>query len=138
MSGVPVSAQMGDMSPNLLIESLPSDRPDYRRMILVHYLNGPNVTVSYAAYNRTEFKQVQMRPSSAQIGACINGASTSLNQIDAFERAAAQRQASGAAVQVERFCIKGVSNWESGNRKRYLDPIFNGLPYAASMKNGAN
>jgi len=36
----PVFAQSADVSPTLLIESGPSDNPQYRRMIFVKYLSG--------------------------------------------------------------------------------------------------
>ena len=33
------SAQFGDLSPNLLVESGPSDNPEYRRMVFVKFLS---------------------------------------------------------------------------------------------------
>jgi len=121
-------------SPTLLLESGPSDAPDYRRMVMVHYLNGTNVNVSYKALNRSEFTQA---PGSADAGVaaeCARGAATTLNEVRAFERAEAARARSGQAPELVRFCIKGVPGWEVGAKKTWLDPIFNGMPYAAALK----
>lgn len=131
----PVAAQSADISPVLLIESGPSDNPEYRRMVLVKYLAGNAVSVNYRAYNRTEFAQVPNTTPAEIIRACANGAATPLREIKAFERAEAQRKARGQAPEVTRFCIKNVPNWEGGGRTDWLDPIFNGLPYAASLNN---
>ena len=39
-------AQFGDLSPVLLLESGPSDNPEYRRMVFVKFLSGDYVTVN--------------------------------------------------------------------------------------------
>ena len=128
------NAQFGDLSPVLLVESGPSDNPEYRRMVFVRFLSGSRVSVNYKAYNRAEFIQVPNSPSGEAIAACANGAATPLSQIQAFERDEARATRSGKAPEVVRFCIKNVQNWEGGNRDRYLDPIFEGMPHAASLK----
>ena len=128
------NAQFGDLSPVLLVESGPSDNPEYRRMVFVRFLSGNRATVNYKAYNRAEFIQVQNAAPSEAISACANGAATSLREIKAFERAEARAKRSGKAPEVVRFCIKNVQNWEGGNRAKYLDPIFEGMPHAASLK----
>ena len=127
-------AQFGDLSPVLLVESGPSDNPEYRRMIFVKFLSGSHVSVNYKAYNRTEFKQVPNTTPRDVITACANGAATTLREIRSFERDEARAQRSGQAPKVVRFCIKNVQNWEGGNRNKYVDPIFEGLPHAASLK----
>lgn len=131
----PVFAQSADVSPTLLIETGPSDNPDYRRMVFVKYLSGNFVSVNYRAYNRAEFTQVPNTTPNDVISACANGRATSLKDIRAFERAEAERKRRGQSPQVVRFCIKNVSNWEGGQRATYLDPIFNGMPHAASLNN---
>ena len=128
-------AQYGDVSPMLLIETGPSDNPEYRRMVFVKYLSGNRVSVNYKAYNRTEFIQVPDATPSDIVNACANGPASSLREIEAFARAEAQRERRGQAPEVVRFCVKNVQNWEGGGRVRYMDPIFNGLPYAASLNN---
>jgi len=128
------SAQFGDLSPVLLVESGPSDNPEYRRMVFVKFLSGDRVSVNYKAYNRTEFIQVPNNTTPQEvISACANGAATPLSQIRSFERAEGRAKRSRKAPEVVRFCIKNIQNWEGGNRDRYLDPIFNGMPYAASL-----
>jgi len=37
--------------------------------------------------------------------------------------------------EIKRFCIKNVQKWEGGGRDQYLDPIFEGMPYASTLKN---
>jgi len=128
------TAQFGDLSPVLLVESGPSDNPEYRRMVFVKFLSGSHVSVNYKAYNRTEFIQVPNSTPRDVISACANGAATPLRQIKAFERDEARAKRSGKAPQIVRFCIKNVQNWEGGNRDKYLDPIFEGMPHAASLK----
>ena len=128
-------AQFGDLSPVLLVESGPSDKPQYRRMVYVKFLSGERVSVNYAAYNRTEFKQVPNTTPREIISACANGPATTLAELQAFQRAEAQAERRGQRPQVVRFCIKNVQGWEAGNRDAYLDPIFDGLPYAASLNN---
>ncbi len=132
---VPAMAQSADVSPTLLIESGPSDNPQYRRMIFVKYLSGNYVSVNYRAYNRAEFTQVPNTTAADMIQSCANGASTSLSEIRAFERAEAKRKRKGQAPEVVRFCVKNVANWEGGGRSTYLDPIFNGMPHAAGLNN---
>ena len=127
-------AQIGDLSPVLLLESGPSDNPEYRRMVFVKFLSGDYVSVNYKAYNRAEFKQVGNSTPREIISKCANGPATTLREIRAFERAEARAQRSGQAPTVTRFCIKNVQNWEGGNRDKYLDPIFEGLPHVASLK----
>jgi len=104
-------------------------------MIFVKYLSGNYVSVNYRAYNRTEFAQVPNTTPQDVISACANGRATSLSDIRSFERAEAKRKRSGQAPEIKRFCVKNVSNWEGGQRDRYLDPIFNGLPHAATLTN---
>jgi len=128
------NAQFGDLSPVLLVESGPSDNPEYRRMVFVKFLSGNRVGVNYKAYNRTEFIQVPNTTPQDIISACANGAATPLRQIKSFERDEARAARSGKAPQVVRFCIKNVQGWEAGNRNKYLDPIFEGMPHAASLK----
>jgi hypothetical protein len=124
-------AQSNDVSPILLIESGPSDNPNYRRMVFVKYLSGTTVRTNYRAYNRTEFTKMQNVTPTELIASCATGPSTTLSEIKAFERAEAQRARRGEAPELVRFCIKNVRNWEGGNRKTYLDPIFEGLPQSA-------
>ena len=131
----PAAAQYGDLSPVLLVESGPSDNPEYRRMIFVKFLAGDRVSVNYAAYNRTEFKQVPNTTPREIISACANGPASTLSEIQAFARDEARAARRGQAPQVVRFCIKNVQGWEAGNRDAYLDPIFDGLPYAATLNN---
>ena len=135
VSAAPAFAQSADVSPTLLIETGPSDNPEYRRMIFVKYLSGNYVSVNYKAYNRAEFKQVPNSTPNDVVSACANGRASTLSEIRAFERAEARRERSGQAPEIARFCIKNVSNWEGGQRATYLDPIFNGLPHAASLNN---
>ena len=135
IGAAPAFAQSADVSPTLLIESGPSDKPQYRRMIFVKYLSGNYVSVNYKAYNRAEFTQVPNTTPNEVIAACANGRASTLSEIRAFERAEAQRARRGQAPEVVRFCVKNVSNWEGGQRATYLDPIFNGMPHAASLNN---
>lgn len=133
--GVPVSAQMADMSPTLLIEVGPSDNPDYRRMVFVKYLAGDSVTVAYKAYNRAEFIQVPDSTPEALIMACRNGNEATLEQITAYQDEEEQAREAGELPAMTHFCIKNVSGWEAGNRAAYLDPIFEGMPHAAVLNN---
>lgn len=135
ISAPTATAQYGDLSPVLLVESGPSDTAGYRRMVFVKFLSGNRVGVNYKAYNRTEFIQVPNTTPQDVIAACANGAATPLSQIKSFERAEARAKRSGKAPEVVRFCIKNIQNWEGGNRNKYLDPIFEGMPHAASLKN---
>jgi hypothetical protein len=128
-------SQNADMSPTLLIETGPSDNPDYRRMVFVKYLNGNQVTVTYKAYNRSEFIQIKDRTPSPLIAACANGQATSLQDIRAFNVREAEARANNATPPIAHFCIKNVPHWEGGNRAIFLDPIFEGMPYAASLNN---
>lgn len=124
---VPVSAQNADMSPTLLIESMPSDNPKYRRMVYVRYLSG----ASYKAYNRREFKMEKSTTSVQKMGQCANGAATSLQEIEAFAKAEARRARKSQSPESKVFCIKNVPDWASKNKDMFLDPIFEGMPYVA-------
>ncbi|MEP3654718.1 MAG: hypothetical protein ABJO36_07465 [Litorimonas sp.] len=135
VGAAPVYAQSADVSPTLLIESGPSDNPEYRRMVFVKYLSGNYVSVNYRAYNRAEFTQVPNTTPNELIAACANGRASTLSEIRAFERAEANRKRRGQSPEIARFCVKNVSNWEGGQRATYLDPIFNGMPHAASLNN---
>ena len=132
----PASAQ-SDISPVLFLESIPSDNPEYRRMMIVSYLEGDQIRVSYKAYNRSEFARINnSTPPNVLLG-CTNGPATTFREIQAFERAEARRKRNGQPPETTRFCVKNVSGWETeGNRKKYLDPIFNGMPYAATLNAG--
>ncbi|MEL6686190.1 MAG: hypothetical protein AAFP97_01055 [Pseudomonadota bacterium] len=129
------STQLSDMSPTLLIETGPSDNPDYRRMVFVKYLAGNQVTASYKAYNRSEFIQIQDTTPNGFVAACANGRATTLDEIRAYEMQEANARASQRPPAITHFCIKSVPNWEAGNRATYLDPIFEGMPYAATLNN---
>ncbi len=132
---LPAAAQSADVSPTLLIESGPSDNPEYRRMVFVKYLSGNYVSVNYRAYNRAEFTQVPNTTASNIIQDCANGPSSTMSEIRAFERAEKRLKRNGQAPEIVRFCIKNVSNWEGGGRSTYIDPIFNGMPHAAGLNN---
>ena len=129
------NAQFGDLSPVLLVESGPSDNNEYRRMVFVKFLSGDRVSVNYKAYNRTEFIQAPNSTPQDLIASCANGQATPLSQIKAFERDEARAKRSGKAPQLVRFCIKNIQNWGGGNRDKYLNPIFEGMPHAASLNN---
>jgi len=134
-ASAPAIAQTNDVSPVLFLESGPSDNPDYRRMVYVKYLAGDQVRVAYKAYNRAEFIQVPNSTPADVLRQCSSGQATSFRDIQAFERAEARRVRNGQAPEIKTFCVKNVTGWESkGNRTKYLDPIFNGMPHAASMK----
>jgi len=90
-------AQSNDRSPTLLIETGPSDNPEYRRMT------------------------------------CANGRATSISELRAYERKEAAAKRSGQTPETAVFCIKNVRGWEAGNKEKYLDPIFNGMPYAKGV-----
>lgn len=132
LSAVSTSAQNRDVSPTILIETGPSDNPAYRRMVFVKYLNGPTVTSNYKAYNRREFTNVPDRSASDSVRTCANSRATPLSEIKAFERSEATRKRKGQPPQTRSFCIKNVSGWAAGNKDKYLDPIFAGMPYVAS------
>ena len=127
---VPVAAQNSAVSPVLLIESGPSDNPNYRRMVFTKYLQGDRVTVNYKSYNRSEFIQVSPQTSPDVVRGCARGQATGLRDLKAFEQAEAQRARRGQAPEIARFCIKNVRNWDEATRERYLGPIFNGMPPA--------
>lgn len=128
---VPVAqAQSRDVSPVLLIETGPSDSPEYRRMTFTKYLSGDNVSVAYKSYTRSEFNQVQNTTSREEIMKCSRGTAVTLSDLKSYERDEARRLRRGEAPEIKRFCIKNITGWEAGNRKRYLDYIFNGMPYA--------
>ncbi|WP_371397479.1 hypothetical protein [Fretibacter rubidus] len=132
-ASVPSIASAQDMSPVLLLETGPSDNPDYRRMTFTKFIQGNYVTVAYKSYNRSEFKQVRDTTPQEMIDACARGQSMSLRELEAYEREERRREQRGEAPEVKSFCIKNVPNWEAGNRKRYLDPIFNGMPHAKDV-----
>jgi hypothetical protein len=134
-SFTPSLAQSMDVSPVLLIESGPSDNPEYRRMVFVKYLSGESVNANYKAYNRTEFAQVPNSTPASIISECARGNASSLSEIQAFQRDEARLKRAGQPAKLTRFCIKNISNWEGGGRTRYLDPIFEGMPYAAILNN---
>ena len=119
-------AQTADISPTLVIESMPSDNPKYRRMVFVRYLNG----ASYKAYNRREFTNTP-NASAQSMRACANGDASSLKDIRDFEQAEQRRSRAGQAPEPRLFCIKNIPNWEVKNKDVFLDPIFNGMPYLA-------
>ena len=123
----PAAAQSNDMSPTLLIESMPSDNPKYRRMVFVRYLSG----ASYKAYNRREFNLATSSSSSQNVAQCANGAATSLRDIKSFAKAEKRLARGGQAPEVSVFCIKNVPNWTAKNKNVFLDPIFEGMPYVA-------
>ncbi len=127
-AGMAMPAMAQDMSPTLLIETGPNDKPNYRRVVFVKYLSGNQVTGNYRADNRTEFQRVNPTTPQALIDDCARGASTSLSEIRAFARDEKKRAKQGRAPETRSFCVKNVSNWEGGNRKTYLDPIFDGMP----------
>lgn len=133
MLGVTPMASAQDMSPVLLIETGPSDNADYRRMTFTKYIQGNRVTVAYKSYNRSEFKQVRDDTPQELVNRCAGGPATTLRELDAYESAERRAERSGTKPEIKTFCIKNVPNWEGGNRKRYLDPIFNGMPYAKDV-----
>jgi len=123
-----VSAQ--DVSPTLLIETAPSDIGDYRRMVHVKYLRGNRIDRSFVAYNRTEFKRIDRQVSQEIIDNCANGSATSLSEIRSFARNEMGRFKAKRSPESRFFCIKNVRNWTGQNRDKYLDPIFETLPYS--------
>jgi len=131
---MPSQAQ-SDMSPVLLIETGPSDNPEYRRMTFTKFLRGNAVTVAYKSYNRSEFIQVRDTTPPEMINACSSGRSVGLGEIQAYEASERRAEQRGQKPEIKSFCVKNVPNWEGGNRKRWLDPIFNGMPYAKSLNN---
>lgn len=132
----PAAAQNAPVSPVLLIETGPSDNPNYRRMVFTKYLQGDRVAVNYKAYNRTEFIQVAPQTPLELVQSCTRGKASSLRDLRAFEKAEAARLRSGDAPEIARFCIKNIRNWDEAARKKYLDPIFNGMPAAPVTTTG--
>lgn len=141
VSGLGLAALMGlavlapaasaqDVSPTLLIETAPSDVGDYRRMVHVKYLQGNRIDRSFVAYNRTEFKRIDRQVSQEVIDNCANGSATSLSEIRSFARDEMGRFKAKRSPESRFFCIKNVRNWTGQNRDRYLDPIFETLPYS--------
>ena len=126
----PVMAQNSAVSPVLLLESVPSDNPNYRRMVFTKYLRGDQVMVNYKSYNRSEFIQVSPQTPVELIHKCTRGPATGIGELQSFERIEAQRARSGQPPEVVRFCIKNVPNWNEATRERYIGPIFNGMPPA--------
>lgn len=127
------AAMAQDMSPVLLLETGPSDNPEYRRMTFTKFLQGNRVSVAYKSYNRSEFKQVRDTTPQEMIDTCARGRTISLGELQAYERAESRRARRGEKPEVKSFCIKNIPNWEGGNRTRYLDPIFNGMPHAKTL-----
>jgi hypothetical protein len=123
----PAIAQGADIGPTILVESMPSDNPKYRRMVYVRYLSG----ASYKAYNRREFNLATSPMSGMSMGECADGAATSLQEIKSFAKSEKRRARSGQAPETTAFCIKNVPNWAAENKDVYLDPIFEGMPYVA-------
>lgn len=137
--GVPQTASAqnatADVSPVLLIETGPSDNPSYRRMVFVKYLSADSVRVSYKAYNRSEFIQIEDGTPPSLIASCLTGRATTLADVRAYNAAEAKARAAQQRPEITHFCIKGVQNWDAGNRSVYLDPIFDGMPHAANLNN---
>lgn len=127
------TAQSGDISPTLLIETGPSDKPDYRRMVFVKYLSADAVIVSYKAYNRSEFIQIEDATPDSFVLSCLKGRASTLEDIQAFHRAETEARLAGEAPTISHFCIKNVDNWNASNNDIYLDPIFDGMPHAATF-----
>ena len=128
---LPMAARAADVSPTLLIETGPSDKPAYRRMISIKYLRGNSVTANYKAYNRREFINTPNTTPATVIAACASGRATSLGDIKSFEKDETRRMRNGQAPIARTFCIKNISNWQAKNKDRYLDPIFESMPYLA-------
>lgn len=124
-----VPAMASDVSPTILIESMPSDKADYRRMVYVKYLNGPNVQASYKAYNRREFNSASSTTSPQLLNACANGPATTLKDIKAFEKAEKRRKRAGQPPETRSFCLKNIPDWANKNKDIFLDPIFESMPY---------
>ena len=124
-------AAMAEMGPSLLIETGPSDNPSYRRMVFVKYLSGSSVTANYKAYNRREFINVPNLTDHNAVLACASGVSTPLSVIRGFEREEKRLARSGKKPVTRTFCIKNVPNWTAQNKDKYLDPIFDSMPYVA-------
>ncbi len=122
---------LADTGPTLLIETGPSDNPAYRRMVIVKYLSGTRVTANYKAYNRREFIKTPNTTPANTIATCANGRATSLGDIKAFEKDEARRVRGGQAPLTRTFCLKNIKNWQAKNKDRYLDPIFDSMPYVA-------
>ncbi len=120
-----------DTSPTLLIETGPSDNPNYRRMVSIKYLSGTRVTANYKAYNRREFINTPNTTPSDKISTCVRGQATSLRDIKSFERDENRRSRSDQAPESRTFCIKNIQNWTQKNKDIYLDPIFDSMPYLA-------
>ncbi len=127
------AAQYNDRSPTLLIETGPSDNPEYRRMTFVKYLSGSSVNVAYKAYNRSEFSQIRDTTPSSVVQNCTSGKASSLSDLKAYERSERSAKRAGRTPETAIFCIKNVSKWNTGNKDKYLDPIFNGMPYAKGV-----
>ena len=130
LSGIsaPATAQSADNSGTILLQSVPSDDPLYRRMVVINYQNG----VSYKAYTRREFKRLTDNSQArGLIEQCTGGNAITLKQLKAFEKTDKKRARNGQAPVPTTFCIKNVPNWSKVNKDIYLDPIFNGLPYVS-------
>ena len=123
----PALAKEADVGPIILVESMPSDNPKYRRMVYVRYLTG----ASYKAYNRREFNLATSPASIQSMDQCENGAATSLKEIKSFAKAEKKLARSGKAPVSKAFCIKNIPDWTAVNKDVFLDPIFDGMPYVA-------
>jgi len=130
LAAIAPAAAAQDVSPTLLIETAPSDIGDYRRMVHVKYLQGNRIERSFVAYNRTEFKRIDRQTSQEQIDKCANGPATSLSEIRGFARDEMKRSQARRSPETRFFCIKNVRNWTGQNRDKYLDPIFETMPYS--------
>lgn len=131
----PILAQSPDISPVLLIETGPSDNPNYRRMVFVKYLVNGRVSVAYKAYNRTEFIQIPDSTPASLVRSCTAGPAATLQDIRAYQYAESVARRQNMAPVITHFCVKNVPSWEAGNRATYLDPIFEGLPQSARLIN---
>jgi len=129
MAGFPsvAAAQNASVSPVILLESGPSDNPNYRRMVFTKYLQGDRVSVNYKAYNRTEFIKTSPQTPRDVVLSCMQGKASTVRDVKAFERAEAQRARKGQPPEIARFCIKNVRGWDEAKRRQYLGPIFNGM-----------
>ena len=123
----PVAAQSGENSGTILLQSMPSDDPLYRRMVIVNYQNG----VSYKAYTRREFKRADNPEAQNLMSQCVAGNAITIRQLRAFEKADKKLARNNQAPVPTTFCIKNVSNWVHKNKDIFLDPIFNGMPYVS-------
>ncbi|MBL4870392.1 MAG: hypothetical protein JKX72_05510, partial [Robiginitomaculum sp.] len=78
-----------------------------------------------------EFISVPNVTSQDKIDACARGTATSLREITSFKRDEANRVRTGKAPETRSFCLKNIQNWTDSNKDKYLDPIFDSMPYLA-------